>query len=100
MAFDASASDNIRIIWAYTLAMQVLSDFFKTNHLKVSFFDEPAQQQINYESRQVFYNQVGSLPSLHQIITTTSERTEILYSFLTNVPHNLIEFGTKVLRPL
>jgi hypothetical protein len=100
MTFDASASDNIRIIWAYTLAMQELSNFFPTNHLQVSFFDEPAQQQINHESRQVFYNQIGTFKSPHQFITTTSERPEILETFLYNVKHNMLEFGTKVLRPM
>jgi hypothetical protein len=100
MAFDASASDNIRIIWAYTLAMQEVSNSFPTNHLKVSFFDEPAQQQINHESRRVFYSQIGTFGSPHQFITTTSERPDILNTFLTNVKHNLIEFGTKVLRPM
>lgn len=100
MTFDASASDNFRIIWAYTLAMQELSDFFTTNHLQVSFFDEPAQQQINHESRQVFYNQIGTFKSPHRFITTTSERPEILETFLYNVKHNMLEFGTKVLRPM
>jgi hypothetical protein len=100
MAFDASASDNIRIIWAYTLAMQQLSNFFQTNHLKVTFFDEPAQQQINHESRQIFYNQIGAFGPPHQFITTTSERPEILESFLSNVKHKMFEFDTKVLRPM
>lgn len=80
--------------------MQEISNFFPTNHLKVSFFDEPAQQQINHESRQVFYSQIGTFKPSHQFITTTSERPEILEIFLSNVSHKMIEFGTKVLRPI
>ncbi len=100
MAFDASASDNIRIIWAYTLALQGLASYFDTNHPRVSFFDEPGQQQVKRDSRRVFYKQIGAFESPNQFITTTSENPEILNSYLIDVRHKLIEFGTKVLRPI
>lgn len=99
MAFDASASDNIRLIWAYTLALQEISDFFQTNHLKISFFDEPAQQQVNSEARKAFYGKMGTFNSNDQFITTTSESEDTLFLLLKGVPHTIFEFGNKVLSP-
>jgi hypothetical protein len=66
----------------------------------VSFFDEPGQQQVNRDSRRVFYKQIGAFESPNQFITTTSENPDILNSFLLDVKHKLIEFGTMVLRPI
>ncbi|PGY12023.1 hypothetical protein [Bacillus cereus] len=46
MKFDSSASDNIRGIWAYTLAVMQTSGVFNGNHTNFLIFDEPDQQSI------------------------------------------------------
>lgn len=101
MVFDASASDNIRIIWAYTLALQELNHFFKTNHLGLTIFDEPRQQQVSNESREKFYKKIGRLKrEENQVIITTSEKRDMLAAILQNVEHNFIDFQNKVIAPL
>ena len=47
MKFDSSASDNIRAIWAYTLALLATSLEKQGNHPAVVLFDEPAQHSID-----------------------------------------------------
>lgn len=43
MKFDLSASDNIRAIWAYTVALMQVSVGKSGNHPNVLIFDEPNQ---------------------------------------------------------
>lgn len=46
MKFDSSASDNIRGIWAYTVALLEVSIAMEGNHPTVLIFDEPVQHSI------------------------------------------------------
>lgn len=46
MKFDSSASDNIRAIWAYTIALMQTSIEKEGNHPGVIIFDEPNQHSI------------------------------------------------------
>ncbi|GHV04451.1 hypothetical protein FACS1894211_16960 [Clostridia bacterium] len=46
MRFDSSASDTVRSIWAFTLALQRVSYDFHGNHPNVFVFDEPKQQNV------------------------------------------------------
>jgi hypothetical protein len=99
--FDASASDNIRLIWAYSLALQEVGDSFDTNHLKLCVFDEPGQQQIDVPSKRKFYRRMGKLNSSNnQFIVTSSDDPELLKFLLSDVRHQLLEFGDKVFKPL
>jgi hypothetical protein len=101
MSFDASASDNIRLIWAYTIALQELERFFETNHFGITFFDEPAQQQINPLSRQAFYKITGEMDyDQNQVIVSTSEDPTRLQEMLKDLRHNFRDFGSKVICPL
>ena len=101
MSFDASASDNIRLIWAYTIALQELEQFYETNHFGVTFFDEPGQQQINASSRMAFYKVTGEMDyDQNQIIVSTSEDPIRLKEMLKDLQHNFRDFGSKVICPL
>lgn len=46
MKFGASASDNIRMVWAYTLALLSNSNKYSKSKLNIAIFDEPKQQSI------------------------------------------------------
>jgi hypothetical protein len=48
--FDSSASDFIRCIWAYTIALLKTSITSRTNHPKLLIFDEPNQQDMSKDS--------------------------------------------------
>ena len=54
MKFDSSASDNIRAIWSYTLALLQTSKKQIGNHPGVLIFDEPTQHSVGAEDANAF----------------------------------------------
>lgn len=68
MKFDSSASDGIRTIWAFTLALLQVSIEKDGNHPGVVIFDEPAQQSIVSEDMNSFIQSVSEVSSKSQII--------------------------------
>ena len=55
ISYGASASDNIRIIWAYTLALLQVSIDNKCNHWGIIVYDEPEQQKMKEASSDALY---------------------------------------------
>ena len=68
MKFDSSASDNIRAIWAYTLALIQTSKEHNGNHPGILVFDEPAQHSIGAEDTEAFINSILELGEDSQVI--------------------------------
>lgn len=97
----ASASDNIRVIWAYTLALLQVSKSYNCNHWGLIVFDEPEQQQMKQTSSDELYLEIGQMPPQDfQVIVATSAPADFTNQRLFGLPHNLLEFGEKVIRPL
>lgn len=61
LKFDSSASDHIRGIWAYTIALQQVSLEYKANHPNLLIFDEPNQHSIIEEDMNAFLTKVDTL---------------------------------------
>ncbi|WP_135610995.1 AAA family ATPase [Methanococcoides sp. AM1] len=98
---DVSASDFIRIIWAYLSGLLEVSRDFATNHPGLLIFDEPRQQdasQISYNnllrrsSKAKEYNQ--------QIIFATSEEREKLEAALEGYDYQYHDFEGKIIKKL
>ena len=68
MKFDSSASDNIRGIWAYTLALLQTSAALNGNHPKILIFDEPDQQSVVLKDMKNFLEKLQNLKIDSQII--------------------------------
>ncbi len=68
MKFDSSASDGIRVIWAFTMALLQVSIEKDGNHPGVIIFDEPAQQSIVSEDMKSFVASARKLSEKSQII--------------------------------
>lgn len=68
MKFDSSASDGIRTIWAFTLALLQVSIEKNGNHPGVIIFDEPAQQSIVPEDMNSFILSTTEVSFNSQII--------------------------------
>lgn len=68
MKFDSSASDNIRAIWAYTLALLKTSLEKGGNHPQIVLFDEPGQHSIVTEDIVSLLNEIIKLPGSNQVI--------------------------------
>lgn len=71
---DSSASDYIRIIWSYTLALMELGiEFESVKHSGFVVFDEPRQHEANKESFSSLLNKAVEMSSIGgQVIVATS----------------------------
>ena len=101
VAFGASASDNIRLIWAYTLALFQVSLIYKGKHWGVLLFDEPEQQKMKEASSDALYAEIAQMQQEEfQMIIATSASVDVTNKRIKNIPHKLVEFGEKVIRPI
>ena len=101
IGFEASASDGVRLKWAYFLSLLRLSSRFATNHLGVLIFDEPGQQQMKEADLSSFF--VASAESAdgdRQLIVTTSQVLERVEQSLRDHTVNIVSFDGLMLQPL
>ena len=74
IGFDASASDGIRLKWAYYLALLEVSQKFPMNHVGLIMFDEPGQQQMREVDLASFLAEAAeSVSQKGQVVVSTSE---------------------------
>ena len=77
IGFEASASDGIRLKWAYYLALLEVSQRFPMNHIGMIIFDEPGQQQMREVDLASFLGRVAeSVRRKGQVVVSTSEDIE------------------------
>lgn len=68
MKFDSSASDNVRAIWAYTIALMQVSAEKQGNHPNIVIFDEPKQHSIVQNDMDMFFQSIIDLDFEYQAI--------------------------------
>jgi hypothetical protein len=102
LGFDLSASDMVRVIWAYLLAILEVGGSYKTNHAGLLIFDEPRQQETDRVSFEALLARAAvAAGETAQIIFATSEEEARLEAMLSKVGHRLISFSErKILAPL
>lgn len=101
IGFEASASDGIRLKWAYYLSLLELNFQHETNHAGLVIFDEPGQQAadpVNLTS--LFKESANPRYSRHQILIATSEKELAIKHGLGERPYNLITFDGYILKPM
>lgn len=99
IGFELSASDAIRLKWAYSLAMLELGRTEPTNHPGLVIFDEPRQQ----ETAKISFKQLLRRASLakesgQQVIFATSEDREQLAQFLDGIDCKLTTFEGHIVK--
>ena len=102
LGFDLSASDMIRVIWAYLFGILDVGREETGNHLGLLIFDEPRQQETARASYQALLaNASTSGLGGAQIIFATSEPSQSLLTMLRDRDFNLIDLapGEKLLQP-
>lgn len=100
LGFDLSASDMVRVIWAYLFAILRVGTRHG-NHLGLLVFDEPRQQDTARASYQALLKHASALDLADtQVIFATSEPSENLLSMLGTARFNLIDLpaGEKLLQ--
>ena len=97
LTFEISASDSIRLIWAYLMSLLELDE--DTNHLGLLIFDEPRQQDAAEES----YSKLLQRASRHtdeQIILATSHQLDGVERLLSGKEYQLVNVAGKLLKPM
>ncbi|MND23957.1 hypothetical protein D3C81_300630 [compost metagenome] len=93
---EASASDNIRVIWAYLYSLLTLDSHLNgltTNHLGVLMLDEPRQQETKEVNFKTFIERASETHSMdRQVIIATSEKYDDLKKIIEGLPVNVIDF--------
>ena len=100
---EASASDNIRVIWSYLYSMLTLDKkgAGSTNHLGLLIMDEPRQQETKNESFAEFMVKAAEVKSMEkQIIIGTSEDYDELKKTLSGLDVNVQHFESDIIHKL
>lgn len=97
--FDSSASDNIRLIWSYVIAIYKTSQNFSGNHPGLIVFDEPGQQQMAIKSQKQLFEVLSNTKG--QSIVGTSLEPEEIKEMTRNLSLNVIDLGEDyIIKPL
>ncbi|WP_236275176.1 hypothetical protein, partial [Pseudomonas congelans] len=98
---EASASDNIRVIWAYMYTLLVLDsrlNGLSTNHLGFLMLDEPRQQETKEVNFKTFIEKAARTFELDkQVIIATSEKYDDLLKMIDGLEVNVVRFENPVI---
>lgn len=98
---DCSASDNIRVIWAFTLSLLCNSLKFNGNHPNFLIIDEPEQQSIVSEDLYNFLNDLYELKEKTQIIVGITLKDDKLKNYVKSLEDvNLFLIEDKAMKPI
>lgn len=103
MKFDSSASDNIRGIWAYTVALMQTSMKKNGNHPTVLIFDEPNQHSIISQDMEEFFKNIISIGKTCQVIVGITVKDSDTKATIDKMPegtYQLITIGNKAFNRL
>jgi len=95
LKFDSSASDFIRAIWSYTLAIKEVSNIFNCNHPNLIVFDEPGTQETANEDLRLLLEKLGNSKNCQSLVFSSFKQSKTTYDECTKkVAFNLIDLGT------
>lgn len=101
IGFETSASDAIRLKWAYQLSLLELASDKPTNHPGTLVFDEPRQQSSSRPSFQNLLNRAARARKRNQqVIFSTSEDLETLKSITSAIDCDQVIFPGYILQKL
>lgn len=101
MKFDSSASDGIRLIWAFTTALLQVSAQKNGNHPGLIIIDEPAQQSIIPHDIDSFISSLVKSPANSQIlmaITLNSKELQEIIESLEKTSYHQVSILEKAFR--
>ena len=99
---DSSASDFVRLIWSYLLALHQTSTTPSSpgNHPGLLMFDEPGQHSMAVDSQHALLKQLAGETNLQSIVAASFDEAEEVFRQATlGIKYTLIEWDGKLLRP-
>lgn len=101
ISFQNSASDGIRLRWAYLLSLLDIARAVGDRHPGFLIFDEPGQQGVEPASLAALAARVSATAQRSQVFLTTSEPLEVLEKWFGETGVGIIDLGDeRLLRPL
>jgi hypothetical protein len=103
LAYDVSASDNIRIIAAYATSLLESARQFSSNHPGLLILDEPRQQNMQWpDFAKILKRLSGATAAKQQVIVATSDRPDAINELMKQIPHSRVDvdYDGWLLKPL
>lgn len=101
IGFELSASDTIRLKWAYQLGLLDVAMTIDTNHPHILVMDEPRQQEAAELSVAGLFSEAARVAAKGaQVLIATSERLESVEAALRNKQCQLVKFDGRLIRRL
>lgn len=103
MAQNSSASDFVRLIWSYILALYQTSSHqtVQGNHPGLIVLDEPGQHSMATKSQLALFKRLSSYPGLQAIVAASFDDSEAAFKESTGgVDFKYIRLGDKCIRPI
>lgn len=98
---DSSASDFVRLIWAYLLALYSASEELGGNHPGLVLLDEPGQHSMGVTSVNALLTNISKQRNIQGVVAASfDESDEVFDESVHGVNHHLIECGYKLLKPV
>jgi hypothetical protein len=99
---DSSASDFVRLIWSYLLALYQTSaqSTLPGNHPGVLILDEPGQHAMRVESQRALLQHLAGASGLQSIVAASFDEMDTVFREATDgVDYKLLEWDGKLIRP-
>lgn len=100
---ESSASDFVRLIWAYLIALHQASEMIKPkgNHFGFLLLDEPGQHSMSQESQRALFKTLIASANLQSIVAASFDESPSIFNYVTDgVAHKLISWEGKLISPL
>jgi len=97
IGFQASASDNIRLRWAYLYSLMLTSMEYGGPHPRMILMDEPKQQEVQDFPRLVNF---AAAQMNAQVLLVTSEPVDAITEALQDRSAQIIELDSDLLQPV
>jgi hypothetical protein len=100
---ESSASDFVRLIWAFLLAVYQTSSTrdYEGNHPSVLMFDEPGQHSMSETSQKALVNLMSGLKQLQSILAASFDESVAVFDRVTEgSSFHLIELPEKFIGPM
>jgi hypothetical protein len=95
-----SASDRVRMVWAYLVGLLEMARRFETAHPGLLVLDEPGQQEVREESLAALFRRLArSAEYNQQVIVATSKSGAAIASMLNGAEASLTEIEGYALKP-
>ena len=101
IGFEVSASDRIRLKWAYYLAILYADKKHRLQHMGFLLFDEPGQQKMKDVDLSTLLEWGGkNVDEQHQMVISTSENRKRVEDALRGTGATMHQFEGYLLQPI